>query len=255
VIRIGCSGWNYASWRGDFYPKGVGPSRWLEHYATVFDTVEVNTTFYRLARREAVERWVRQTPERFCFAVKSSRYLTHMKRLTDLDRGVERLYEPLAPLGDASRLGPVLWQLPPNFQRNDERLALALDHLPAGRHTFEFRHPSWFCDEVYELLRWHGVALAIGDRPEVAPFQSHELTADFTYVRFHYGHRGRRGNYSQTELREWAARIAGWGAAVDVYAYFNNDWEVFAPRNAVDLRRMVAACGVAAGEPVATGAT
>jgi len=240
VLRIGCSGWNYASWREAFYPKGLGASRWLEHYASVFDTVEVNTTFYRLARRSAVERWVSQTPPEFCFAVKASRYLTHMKRLTDLGQGVQRLYEPLQPLAAAGKLGPVLWQLPPNFARNDERLAAALDTLPPGRHTFEFRHASWFCEEVYELLRWHGVALTIADRPEIARFQSHEITADFTYVRFHYGHRGRRGNYSQTELREWARRIAGWGRTVDVYAYFNNDWEIFAPRNARDLRRMVA---------------
>jgi uncharacterized protein YecE (DUF72 family) len=249
VIRIGCSGWNYATWRASFYPTGLPASRWLEHYASVFDTVEVNTTFYRLARREAVERWVRQTPEGFCFAVKASRYLTHMKRLTDLDRGVQRLYEPLEPLAGAGRFGPMLWQLPPNFRRNDERLAAALDQLPPGRHAFEFRHPSWFSDAVYELLRWHGVALAIGDRPE-AEFQSHEITADFTYVRFHYGRRGRRGNYSDTELREWARRIAEWGRSVDVYAYFNNDWEVFAPRNAQALRRMVAAEG-AAGAPAA----
>jgi uncharacterized protein YecE (DUF72 family) len=240
VIRIGCSGWNYRSWRDGFYPKGLPASRWLEHYATVFDTVEVNTTFYRLARRDAVQRWVRQTPEGFCFAVKASRYLTHMKRLTDLDRGVQRLYEPLEPLADAGRLGPMLWQLPPNFHRDGERLARALDALPPGRHAFEFRHPSWFCDDVYELLRRHGVALAIGDRPEL-DFQTFEITADFTYVRFHHGRRGRRGNYSETELREWAQRIARWARDVDVYAYFNNDWEVFAPRNARALLRMLGA--------------
>jgi uncharacterized protein YecE (DUF72 family) len=240
VIRIGCSGWNYVTWRGGLYPAGLPPARWLERYASVFDTVEVNTTFYRLARRDAVERWVRQTPEGFCFAVKASRYLTHVKRLTDLDRGVQRLYEPLEPLERAHRLGPLLWQLPPNFHRDDERLALALDHLPSGRHTFEFRHASWFCDEVYELLRRHRVALAIGDRPQLG-FQAHEVTANFTYVRLHYGHRGRRGNYSETELREWARRIAHWARSVDVYAYFNNDWEAFAPRNARTLRRMVAA--------------
>jgi uncharacterized protein YecE (DUF72 family) len=148
----------------------------------------------------------------------------------------------------AGKLGPVLWQLPPNFARDDERLAAALDRLPAGRHTFEFRHPSWFCEEVYELLRWHGVALTIADRPDL-DFQTHELTADFAYVRFHHGRRGRRGNYSESELREWAARITAWGAAGDVYAYFNNDWEAFAPRNAVTLRRMVCA---EAGEPAPT---
>jgi uncharacterized protein YecE (DUF72 family) len=246
VIRIGCSGWNYRDWRGRFYPPGLPASRWLEHYASVFDTVEINTTFYRLARRSAVERWVAQTPADFCFAVKASRYLTHMKRLTDTGRGVARLYEPLAPLADGGRMGPVLWQLPPNFARDDERLARFLDALPPGRHTFEFRHPSWFCDDVYELLRWHGVALTIGDRAGL-DFQTSELTADFTFVRFHHGRRGRRGNYSQTELREWAARIRDWSGSVDVYAYFNNDWEGFAPRNARALRRMVGGAGAGGG--------
>lgn len=239
MIRIGCSGWNYASWRESFYPKGLPASRWLEHYASLFDTVEVNTTFYRLAKRTSAERWVQQTPGEFCFAVKSSRYLTHIKRLTDMERGVQRLTEPLEPLGDGGRMGPMLWQLPANFRRDDERLAFALDHLPPGRHTFEFRHASWFCPEVYELLRWHDVALTIADRPEIASFQSREMTAGFTYLRFHYGHRGRRGNYSKSELAEWAPRIAEWAQERDVYAYFNNDWEEFAPRNALTLARLL----------------
>jgi uncharacterized protein YecE (DUF72 family) len=238
MIRIGCSGWNYASWRERFYPKGLPAARWLEHYARVFDTVEVNTTFYRLARRSSVERWAQQTPDGFCFAVKSSRYLTHIKRLSDMERGVERLMEPLGPLRAAGRLGPMLWQLPANFHRDDERLAFALERLPPGRHTFEFRHASWFCPEVYELLRSHDVALTIADRPDLA-FQTCEITADFTYVRFHHGHRGRRGNYSKSELEEWAARIAEWAPTLDVFAYFNNDWEEFAPRNARSLARML----------------
>jgi len=239
MIRIGCSGWNYQAWRETFYPKGLPASRWLEHYASVFDTVEVNTTFYRLPKREAVARWVRQTPEGFCFAVKASRYITHIKRLKVLEQGGPRLYEPLEPMRSAGRLGPVLWQLPANFHRDDERLASALGRLEAGRHAFEFRHASWFVDEVYALLRSHGVALVIADRPDYA-FTTHEITADFTYVRFHYGHRGRRGNYSESELREWARRIAGWaGGGLEVFAYFNNDWETFAPRNALTLRAAV----------------
>ena len=239
MIRIGCSGWNYATWRASFYPKGLPASRWLEHYATIFDTVEVNTTFYRLAKRSSVQRWATQTPDGFCFAVKSSRYLTHMKRLQDMDRGVQRLIEPLEPLDEADRMGPMLWQLPANFHRDDERLAFALDHLPPGRHTFEFRHPSWFARDVYELLRWHNVALTIADRPGLEKFQSYEMTADFTYVRFHYGHRGRRGNYSKSELGQWAARLSQWASDVDIYAYFNNDWEEFAPGNARTLGRLL----------------
>jgi uncharacterized protein YecE (DUF72 family) len=240
-VHVGCSGWNYASWRGTFYPAKMQPRDWLEWYARTFATVEVNSTFYRLARRDAVARWVEQTPEDFIFTIKSSRYLTHMKRLTDMGRGVERLYEPLQPLVDAGRLGPVLWQLPPNMGRDLDRLSEALEQLPPGRHCFEFRHPTWFHEDVYGLLRYHGVAHAIGDDVR-RQFVEHEITADWAFVRFHYGTRGRRGNYSQTELREWAARIASWAASgIEVFAYFNNDWETFAPPNAVDLRRFVAA--------------
>jgi uncharacterized protein YecE (DUF72 family) len=237
-IRIGCSGWNYRDWRGTFYPQGLPPRHWLEHYAGRFGTVEVNSTFYRLARRDAVARWVERTPPGFIFAVKASRYLTHMKRLTEVAPGVERFYERIEPLIEAGRLGPVVWQLPERFHRDDERLAGALSQLPPGRHCFEFRHPSWFVPEVIELLRSHAVALVIGDHP-ARPFQSHELTADFTLVRFHWGARGRRGNYSATELEAWAARLEEWAAQVEVFAYFNNDWETFAPRNAAALRRLL----------------
>ena len=235
-VRIGCSGWNYAHWRERVYPKGLPPSRWLEHYATLFDTVEVNNTFYRLPKRSSVASWVERSPPDFVFTVKSSRYLTHIKRLTDLGRGVERFYACIEPLVESGKLGPVLWQLPGNFPRNDERLASALEQLPPGRHCFEFRHASWFVQDVYELLRARAAALVIGDHPQ-RPFQSHELTADWTFVRFHYGRRGRNGNYSQRELREWARRITGWREGADVYVYFNNDWEGYAVKNALWLRK------------------
>lgn len=235
-VRIGCSGWNYAHWRELIYPKGLPPKRWLDHYATLFDTVEINTTFYRLPRRTSVEAWVAQSPPGFLFSVKASRYLTHIKRLTDLGQGIERFYRCIELLVESSKMGPVLWQLPGNFHRNDERLASALEQLPPGRHCFEFRHASWFVPEVYELLRAHGVALVIGDHPE-RPFQTLELTADWTFIRFHYGSRGRRGNYSASELDEWARRIAAWRTEIDVYAYFNNDWEGFAVRNGLWLQQ------------------
>jgi uncharacterized protein YecE (DUF72 family) len=234
-VRIGCSGWSYDHWRGLVYPEGLAQRRWLEHYATLFDTVELNATFYRLPRRSTVAAWVERSPAGFVFAVKASRYLTHVRRLRDLGRGVERFYACIEPLLGTPKMGAVLWQLPETFHRDDERLAATLESIPRGRHCFEFRHESWFAPEVYELLRRHGAALVIGDHPG-RPFQAHELTADWTYIRFHHGSRGRRGNYSDRELDGWAERIAGWGRQVDVYAYFNNDWEGFAVRNGLALR-------------------
>jgi uncharacterized protein YecE (DUF72 family) len=235
-VRIGCSGWNYKDWRGTVYPEGVGPAHWLEHYAQLFETVEVNSTFYRLASPKAVAHWIEQTPPEFVFALKASRYLTHSKRLAKLEEGVKRYYAAIEPLVGSPKLGPIVWQLPPNFQRDEERLAAALDSLPGGRHCIEFRHESWFTPDVYALLREKGVALVIGDHPE-RPFQSTELTADWTFLRFHYGARGRRGNYSDTELEEWAKRIDGWRRDVEVFAYFNNDWEGFAVKNGLWMRR------------------
>jgi uncharacterized protein YecE (DUF72 family) len=237
-VHIGCSGWNYKDWRERFYPKRLPARRWLEHYAEHFDTVEVNNTFYRLPTLSAVEGWVNQSPPDFVFTVKASRYLTHIKRLTDLDQGVQRYYERIQPLIDANKLGPVLWQLPGNFQRDDDRLRTALKALPKGRHCFEFRHPSWFVDEVYALLRKRRVALVIGDHPE-RPFQSYEMTASWTLVRFHYGHRGRNGNYSARELDKWAERIGAWHEHTEVFAYFNNDWSAYAVENALALKRLL----------------
>ncbi len=209
--------------------------RWLERYAELFDTVEVNNTFYRLPSQAAVQGWVDQTPRGFVIAVKASRYLTHVKRLRETGPGARRFFEAIKPLVDSPKLGPILWQLPASFRRDDERLAAALAELPEGRHCFEFRHPSWFTPEVYELLRGHRIALVIGDDPE-RPFQTHELTASWTYIRFHRGNRGRRGNYSARELDTWRRRIAAWRSKVEVFAYFNNDWEAFAPRNALWLK-------------------
>jgi uncharacterized protein YecE (DUF72 family) len=239
AVRIGCSGWNYASWKNEFY-EGRPARLWLEHYARSFDTVEVNNTFYRLPNRDAVANWERTAPPGFLFTIKMSRYVTHIKRLTDLGQGLARFYERLEPLLRSPKMGPILWQLPPTFRRDDERLRSALARFPPGqRHCVEFRHPSWFVDETYEALREHRVALVIGDRPEVRPFQARVFTADWTFVRFHYGSRGRRGNYSETELREWAALFREWRNEVEVLAYFNNDWEVFAVRNAIRMKELL----------------
>ncbi len=235
-LRIGCSGWNYNHWRERFYPKGLPSRRWLDHYARFFDTVEINNTFYRLPRVEAVANWAAESPPGFLFAVKMSRYVTHIKRLTAVPESLALFYERIQPLVSSPKMGPVLWQLPGSFRRDDGRLADALSVLPDGRHCFEFRHESWFVPEVYGLLRARQVALVIGDTPD-RPFQTHELTADWTFVRFHYGADGGNGNYSHRELAEWAARMEEWRMNGDVYAYFNNDWEGYAVENGLWLRR------------------
>jgi len=201
----------------------------------VFDTVELNNTFYRLPKVDAVERWVAQTPPGFCFTVKVSRFATHMKRLTTVEDSSRRLAERVAPLAAAGRMGPWLWQLPENFHRDDDRLGGALAELPPGRHAFEFRHASWFCGPVWDLLRAHRVAAVIGHDAR-RPLPHVPLTADWTLIRFHFGERGRGGNYSEREIAEWAARVDELRGGAAVFAYFNNDWNAYAPRNALALR-------------------
>ena len=154
----------------------------------------------------------------------------------DIGEGIERFYEPLSPMVRAGKLGPVLWQLPENFHRDDARLEGWLAALPDGRHTIEFRHESWFVPEVFEALRARDVALTIGDHPE-RRFQTYDVTADWRFFRFHYGSRGHGGNYSASEIDTWARRIAQWRRREEAYAYFNNDWRGFAPANAKLLLR------------------
>ncbi len=230
-IRVGTSGWNYRHWRVLFYPKGLKQSEWLGFYAGSFNTVEVNATFYRLPKPEYVRRWRDSVPPDFLFSVKGSRYLTHVKRLGETGEPVDRFFDLISIL--QAEAGPVLWQLPPNFKRNDDRLAAFAGALPGGwRHTFEFRHPSWFVPDVYDILERAQAALCIPVHPELpsAPV----LTAGWTYIRFHFG--GSDGRYSRAELEEWARRISDFaaGGAV-VYAYFNNDWKGYAIDNARQL--------------------
>jgi uncharacterized protein YecE (DUF72 family) len=180
AVHVGCSGWVYPHWRELFYPKGVPQREWLSYYARHFDTVEINNTFYRLASPAAVQNWLEQSPEGFRFAVKMSRYVTHIKRLTMVDQGTRRFYEALDGLTETEKLGPVLWQFPPNFRRDDERLADSLPKLPTGRHAFEFRHKSWFVEEVYSALREHGVALVIGDESSRWVKTPHVRTTNWT---------------------------------------------------------------------------
>jgi uncharacterized protein YecE (DUF72 family) len=240
-VRIGCSGWSYEHWRdGVFYPSGLAASRRLAFYSSQFDTVELNASFYRLPTRNAAKQWADQTQPGFIFAVKVSRYLTHVAKLADTEKHLALLLERIEPLIDAGKLGPLLWQLPPTFVRDDEVLARALDALPRElQHAFEFRHTSWFADDVRQMLRSHDVALVVADRPELHSGLTLDPTGPLVYVRFHHGSRGRRGNYSLRELDAWARRIRRWARERPVWAYFNNDWEGFAPANAQALATRV----------------
>jgi uncharacterized protein YecE (DUF72 family) len=248
AVRIGCSGWSYRDWRESFYPPGLPSSRWLSHYASVFDTVEVNATFYGLPKPATVRGWAEQVPAGFLFAVKASRYLTHMKRLRDIGPGVERFWERIEPLRRAGKLGPVLWQLPERFERDDETLAAALAVLPKADHCFEFRDPSWFAPDVYRLLEEHHASLALADDPR-RELPAPSPTGAVAYQRLHYGAGGKNGNYSEGELETWRHRIAAWRARRRVFVYFNNDWQGFAPRNAARLRSGLSSPSPAVGQP------
>ena len=237
-VRVGCSGWAYRDWRGGFYPAKLPQREWLSYYSRRFETVEVNSTFYGLPSAEAVNGWIEQTPRGFRFTIKASRYITHVKRLKSPEKYVERFLASIEPLSKARKLEAILWQLPPSFKRDDERLDAALEVIRArapGRHTVEFRHPSWFTEDVYALLRSHRVALAIADDPEL-PFQRRVRTTGWAYVRMHRGGRGKTGRYSPAELATWRRRIAAWRAKTDVLVYFNNDQGAFAVDNAAKLR-------------------
>jgi uncharacterized protein YecE (DUF72 family) len=235
--RVGCSGWQYKHWRGDFYPADIPQARWLEYYAARFDTVEINNSFYRLPERATFATWRRRVPLGFQFAVKASRFLTHMKKLKDPEEPLERLFTRMGALG--TRLGPVLYQLPPMWKRDDERLSHFLEALPhRARHVIEFRDPSWYAPEVLSLLERRRVALCLHDMPGAAT--GRERVGPFVYVRFHGATSKYGGGYSDDRLRGWADWLDEQRAAgCDVFAYFNNDVGGHAPRNAVTLRCML----------------
>ena len=233
-VRIGCSGWSYRDWKGPFYPREVPDRARLEFYATRFDTAEINASFYRLPAETTVEGWAERAPEGFLFAWKVSRFITHNKKLRDVEDSVGLVYGRMAPLGE--KQGPSLIQLPPQLRRDDARLAAFLKLLPRGRHTVEFRHPSWYEPAVFALLADFDAALCISDHHSApSPW---EVTAGWVYVRGH-GPGGRyHGHYAETELARWAERIRDWRAEDrDVYVYFDNDIKCAAPQDAMMLKR------------------
>lgn len=242
TVLIGTSGWQYRWWRDAFYPAGLPQRLWLEHYATAFATVENNNAFYRLPTRETFEAWQARTPSGFVMAVKASRYLTHVKRLADPAEPVARLLAAAAGLG--TRLGPVLLQLPPTLRADPRRLADCLDRFPPGiRVAVEPRHDSWWNDEVREVLTARGAALCWADRLG-RPLTPLWRTAGWGYLRFHEGLAEPWPSYGDRALRSWANRLADtWDTGADVYAYFNNDQNGAAVRDAERFRRAVATLG------------
>jgi uncharacterized protein YecE (DUF72 family) len=237
--HIGTSGWHYKHWIGPFYPPDMRPPKMLRWYAERFDTVEINNSFYRLPAATAFETWCRETTPDFCFAMKASRYITHNSKLIDPEGAKEKFVSLVEKLG--RRLGPILFQLPPSWKVNAERLDQFLSGLPrTHRYVFEFRNPTWNIDPVYEMLRRHNAAFCIY---ELAGFQSPiEITADFTYVRLHGPGNKYQGDYSDQILRSWARRIEEWRKQLKhVFVYFDNDQAGFAPKNAMELKQMVGA--------------
>jgi uncharacterized protein YecE (DUF72 family) len=237
-IRIGTSGYHYKHWVGRYYPAGSKPGEMLSYYLRDFDTVELNNTFYQLPNETTFEASRKGTPHHFLFAVKGSRFISHMIKLKDPERGLVNFLPRAERL--RWKLGPILWQLPPRWNLNVERLETFLSLLPRKhRYTFELRNQTWMTDEVYALLRRYNAAFCIY---ELAGYQSPiEITADWIYIRLHGPTELKyQGSYSDEQLAAWAGRIRKWARSMKaIYVYFDNDDSAYAVQNALTLKRML----------------
>jgi len=241
-FHIGTSGWNYKDWEGIFYPPELKQKDWLGHYYKFFDTVEINNTFYQLPRKEVFEKWYSSVPDSFLLIVKAGRFITHMKKLKEPENSVAQFLENVSCLGE--KLGPVLFQLPPFWNINLDRLSQFLEYLtiqkivPNLRASFELRNATWACENVYALFRRNNIALCFTDWPDLTI--SEPVTADFIYLRRHGPVELYASGYSDDRLQQDANRIRIWlDEGRDVFAYFNNDMGGFALRDALTLKRMV----------------
>lgn len=236
-IRIGTSGWHYDHWSGPFYPEDLRKDEFLDYYAGQFQSVEINNSFYRLPSEKTLVRWREGVPDGFIFAVKASRYITHMKKLKDPQEPVSNFVQRVKLLG--GKLGPILFQLPPRWNVNAKRLQSFLEVLPQGyRYAFEFRDPSWFDAGVYELLKGHGSAFCMYDFDR--RLSPKEVTADFVYVRFHGPEGPYQGQYDTETLAGWAGAFSTWaGQGKEIFCYFDNDQAGYAAHDAMRLRQML----------------
>jgi uncharacterized protein YecE (DUF72 family) len=233
-IYIGTSGFSYPHWeKGVFYPEGLAKAKQLEYYSQHFQTVELNNPFYHLPSAKTFQGWYRRTPADFIFAVKASRYITHVKKLKEAKEPWQRFINNTKELKE--KLGPILFQLPPNWQADPERLEKFLKILSKKyQYSFEFRHPSWFDQEIYHLLREYHIALCLADSTHW-PYQE-EITADFVYLRLHGSRSLYSSKYTDKELKSWAAKIKKWQKlGKDIFVYFNNDAYGYAVKNALTL--------------------
>jgi len=237
---IGTSGWSYDHWRGLFYPEELSKGKWLEFYVEKFDTAELNSSFYRLPKRKTFENWRKRTPKNFIFSVKMSRYISHVKRLLDPEESLSRFFEAVSALKE--KCGPILIQLPPGLKFDEDRLKNFLELLTRDyrgyRFTMECRNETWFQDPVYEIFRKYNIALCLADTP-MYPY-AEEITSNFVYIRLHGHERLYASNYSNRQLDELAEKIRKWNKKdMDVYVYFDNDANAYAPKNALRLKEIL----------------
>lgn len=235
-IFIGTSGWNYNHWRGIFYPEKLSTKDWFDYYRKKFDTVEINNTFYNLPDSVVFKSWEKQAPADFIYAVKANRYITHMKKLKEPESALKKFFSKVKYLD--GNLGPILYQLPPYWKCNTERLKNFLRKLPKGKiHVFEFRGDSWFTKEVFKILDSHNVSFCIHDMPYVKCPDS--VTGKVAYLRFHGATAIYQGGYPLSTLRRWARWISVQAKKRDVYVYFNNDTEGHAVKDAMKLKKLL----------------
>ncbi|MCM8800442.1 MAG: DUF72 domain-containing protein [Candidatus Omnitrophica bacterium] len=238
MFYIGTSGWNYPHWKVRFYPEGLSQNKWLDYYVKFFNAVELNVTFYRLVKRQTFKNWYENTPKGFYFVVKGSRFITHVKKLKDCKKPLKIFFDNCSVLKE--KLSCILWQLPAGFKKDTSRLIEflnLLNHYIKGiKQAIEFRNKSWFTEDIYALLRQYNVSLCIA-HSDRWPCEK-VITADFLYLRFHGGEALYSSDYSEKELKEWAGFALG-SKLKDIFAFFNNDNEAFAVKNALRFKQLL----------------